>query len=627
MRPSTASDETASAQSLGDEPALRVTGLTVRASTGAPIIEGVSLSVKRGEILGIVGESGSGKTTTALALLGYTQPSARITDGFVDLQGQRLDPRDKQSARQLRGGIVSYVPQNPGTALNPTMRIGDAIAEMFRTHRDDPFDASLLPGLLAAVGLPTSEDFLRRFPHQLSGGQQQRVCIAVALVAEPPVVVLDEPTTGLDVVTQAKILQELVRLRTERNLAMVYVTHDLAVVSQLADRVAVMYAGRIVEEGPVRQVLTTPRHAYTAELLAAIPDHLRPARLKPLRGSAVGVGAWPKGCAFAARCSLRVDACEEQLPALALTAPEHHSRCIRAADVTLVPADPRLLSAPADQQPPVLEVVGLRAEHRGRRGSVVAAEGIDFEARRGECVALVGESGSGKTTIARVIAGLHVPSGGRITLDGEPLAPTARRRTREQRRLVQIVLQNPTDSLNPRQTIEEAISRPLRSLRGLRRSAASAEVTRLLESVRLSERVRSRYPAELSGGERQRVAIARGLAAEPKVLICDEITSALDVSVQSAILMTLDDLRRDLGLAILYITHDLGVVASMADRVLVLERGRLCEAGAVGSVLAQPRNAYTTQLLRAAPSVSQAIGQGLVGPTASRSPATTEPHS
>jgi peptide/nickel transport system ATP-binding protein len=371
-----------------------------------------------------------------------------------------------------------------------------------------------------------------------------------------------------------------------------------------------MYAGRVVEEGPASDVLRRPRHPYTRGLVASVPDHVHPRRLRGIEGVAVGVGERPPGCAFAPRCPYRVPACDEDVPPLLPVSPSHTARCIRWDELPPLAAAAPARDAGDEAAPeaPLLLVHGLRAEHRTRAGPLVVARGVSFAIQRGRCVALVGESGSGKTTIARCVAGLHPPSGGRIELEGVGLAARAGARTRAQRQLVQIVFQNPDDSLNPRHTVRSSIARPARILLGLDRRAANAEVDALLERVRLPARLADRYPRELSGGERQRVAIARALAARPALVICDEITSALDVSVQAAVLGLLDELRAELGLALLFISHDLGVVASTADHVLVLDRGRVCEEGPPATLLAEPANPYTQALVAAAPTLEPVDG-------------------
>jgi peptide/nickel transport system ATP-binding protein len=582
-------------------PLLRVEGLRVVLDSGAPIVEDVSLQLRAGEVLGLVGESGSGKTTTALALLGFARPGARISAGAVEVGGEPLTGRGEAAVRALRGRLVSYVPQDPGLALNPALRVEGLIGDMVKAHARAP-GSDEVARALAAVHLPSDRTFARRYPHQLSGGQQQRVAIASALVCEPRLVVLDEPTTGLDVVTQARILEEIDRLRRERGVAVVYVSHDLAVVGSLADRIAVMYAGRIVEEGPAAALLARPHHPYTRGLLGSVPDPGQPRRLESIPGVAVGVGERPDGCAFAPRCLQRSgDRALHEMPPLEDVGGGHRVRCFEWARTPPLTLQEPAVAPALEQEQPLLRVEALRAEHRGRQETVVAVQDVSFSVAGGECLALVGESGSGKTTIARCIVGLHSPTAGRVVLDGAPLAPRAADRPREARRRIQIVFQNPDDSLNPRHRVGDAIARPARVLRDLSSRAAEEEATRLLERVRLPARVAERFPGELSGGERQRVAIARALAAQPDLVVCDEITSALDVSVQAAVLELLAELRAELRLALLFITHDLGVVASVGDRVLVLEDGVVCDGGPVPALLRNPEHEYTRRLVEAAP--------------------------
>jgi peptide/nickel transport system ATP-binding protein len=581
--------------------ALAVNGLTVSLAGGEPIVEDVSLAVAPGEVLGLVGESGSGKTTTALALLGFCRPGVRVVAGEITVAGETMSGLGEAAARRLRGRLVSYVPQDPGSSLNPALRIRRAIQDMLDEHAAAR-ELSTVEEALESVHLPATGAFAERYPHQLSGGQQQRVTIAVALVCEPPLVVLDEPTTGLDVVTQARILAEIDRLRRERSLAMVYVSHDLAVVSQVADRIAVMYAGRIVEEGPTAAVLGEPRHPYTHGLVASIPDYARRRSLRGMPGVAPGPGDRPRGCAFAPRCPLKVERCELELPELEEVGGGRRARCFEWRRTSALVTEARKEARTgAWEAGPLLAVESLSAEHGRGHARVVAAHEVTFTLARGECVALVGESGSGKTTIARAVAGLHAPSSGRILLEDVALASKARKRPKEARRRLQLVFQNPYDSLNPRHRVRDAVSRPAVVLRDLPRRNAEAEVGELLERVRLPARLANRFPDELSGGERQRVAIARALAARPDVLVCDEITSALDVSVQAAVLELLGELRAELGLALLFISHDLGVVAAIADRVLVLEQGVVREEAPVEALLTRSEDEYTRRLLEAAP--------------------------
>jgi len=555
----------------GGGPVIRVENLCLGLASGDPVVQDVSFAVHPGEILGLVGESGSGKTTTALALLGYTRPGVVLRSGAVEVGGEPIMGAGARAVRSLRGRVVSYVPQDPGGALNPSLRVGDAIMDVLRAHRSEAASQDSVHTALDRVELGADPRFGRRYPHQLSGGQQQRVTIAMACVCGPPVAVLDEPTTGLDVLTQDRILTELTRLRSEEGMAMVYVSHDLAVVARMADRIVVMYAGRVVEHGPVGEVIERPRHPYTRALVGAIPDHRRPRALQGIPGVAVGVGEWPPGCAFAPRCEFAEERCGAAVPALDEAAPGHAVRCVRWNELEPAQAGPqgaRAATAAGDGAA-LLEVAGLSVEYRSERGRNLAVRDVSFAIEAGRCVALVGESG----------------------------------------RRIQIIFQNPFESLNPRHRVGASIERPLRVLRRLSRADAEREVEALLERVRLPARVAHRFPVELSGGERQRVAIARALAAKPDLLVCDEVTSALDVSVQAAVLELLTELQRELHLSMLFITHNLGVVACVSDTVLVMDRGSLCEAGTVTDVLSRPSDDYTRRLLGAAPCLpDRAVG-------------------
>jgi peptide/nickel transport system ATP-binding protein len=590
-------------------PALKVSDLTVVLDSGQPVVEHVDLELGPRETLGLVGESGSGKTTTAYALLGYARPGMRIASGEVEIGGDRIALRNEKEARRLRGRVVSHVPQDPATSLNPSLRIAAALSDM-RTGAAGGGSPDWVFEGLSRVQLPATREFGRRFPHELSGGQQQRVLIACALANEPPLMVLDEPTTGLDVVTQARILDEIARLRDQREVAMVYVSHDLAVVAQVADQIAVMYGGLVVEQGPARELLSRPRHPYTRGLVASIPEHRVRKAVRGIPGVAVGLSNRPSGCPFAPRCPQVVVECTTVVPEL-LSDAGRTVRCIRAHETPPLPSMETAPGPPVvDQATLLLSVEHLRVVHQGRRATVVAAEDVSFHVHVGECVALVGESGSGKTTIARAIAGLHPPAGGRMALGGKELAGAARARSRELHRSCQMVFQNPYESLNPRRRVIDEVARPARILRGMSGRESRAEAERLLERVRLPVGLGRRFPGELSGGERQRIAIARALAAAPSLLVCDEITSALDVSVQAAVIELLTELRRDLSLSLIFITHSLPVVASIADRVLILHDGRICEEGSVEQVFQTPRHERTRQLLDAAPAMSDLIEVG-----------------
>jgi peptide/nickel transport system ATP-binding protein len=428
----------------------------------------------------------------------------------------------------------------------------------------------------------------------------------MALACNPDILIADEPTTALDVTIQAQIIELIDKLKDEFNSAVLLITHDLGIVAEIANEIVVMYAGRVVESASAADVIERPRHPYTRALVGAIPDFRDPRSLRGIPGVSVGVGEWPKGCAFAPRCEHAAVQCDEAVPVLADAAPGHAVRCCRAHEIAVVErSSSALRERPADPETAaLLEVSGLEASYRSRRAARPAVAGVSFAIPTGRCVALVGESGSGKTTVGRCIAGLHRPSGGSILFGGEPLAADAASRPLAVRRRIQIVFQNPFESLNPRHQVRSSIARPLRVLMRLSRRDADARVGELLERVRLPKRVAERFPVELSGGERQRVAIARALAAEPDLLICDEVTSALDVSVQAAVLELLQELQRALGLSMLFITHNLGVVACVADTVLVMDQGSLVESGPVAEVLEHPRHEYTQRLLSAAPTLA-----------------------
>ncbi|MFM2071344.1 MAG: hypothetical protein RLZZ623_1607 [Actinomycetota bacterium] len=575
------------------------------AGSGSDIVDEVTLTIAPGEVLGLVGESGSGKTTVGLSVLGHARRGVKLAGGSVDIGEASMLTLDDKALREARGKLVSYVPQDPSTALNPALRIGTQLMEVMEFHgfggSDDARHARAIE-VMNDVLLPGTKEFLRRYPHQLSGGQQQRVGLAMAFACRPSVIVLDEPTTGLDVSTQAHVLATVRELTRQHGVAALYVTHDLAVVANLADRVAVMYAGRIVEEGPTRTIFESPSHPYTRYLTAAAPDISGDQAIVGLGGRAPSPGKRPVGCAFALRCELAVDACRSSFPAVTEVSLGHTVRCTRPGEIPARTLSKGIVFAAAPEGDVALSLRNVNASYT--RHAVV--HDISFDVGRGECVALVGESGSGKTTLSRSIGGLHREWTGDIILNGKPLERSSRDRPTAQRLSIQYVFQNPYSSLHPRRSIGESVERPLRIA-----GASSAEARRtageMLERVSLTTAYAARYPDQLSGGERQRVAIARALVSKPSVLICDEITSALDVLVQAAVVELLLGLQNDLGLSMLFVTHNLPLVRSLAQRVAVMSEGRIVEFGPTEQVLAHPEQAYTRALLADTPSISTAI--------------------
>ena len=576
--------------------------------SGIEIDDDVSFAIHRGEVLGLVGESASGKTTAATSLLAYQRRGARIAGGHVDIEGADVLSASRMALRRIRGGIISYVPQDASAALNPALRIGDQLMEILNEHsRDSSRRAreARLREMMAEVLLPGDRSVLRRSPHQLSGGQQQRVAIAMALANRPKVIVLDEPTTALDVTTQAHVLETVRDLTRSYGVSALYVTHDLAVVACLADRIAVMYAGRLVEIGPKEELFVGAYHPYTRQLLAAIPDITGERALHGIPGYAPRPGQRVPGCAFTPRCTWRIDRCETEFPPYAGPDPDHQVRCWRWEEVKDQPLTAHAVSrAGAGEacsvEKTVVSAQGVVAFYQNKE----VLHGVDADLCEHRCLALVGESGSGKTTLARCIAGLHqFRIDGTIELNGKALARESGGRTRDERQAIQYIFQSPYSSLNPRKTIRQLLAQPIDIFFKLDRDEREGRMVNALDQVALDASLLSRYPEQLSGGERQRVAIARARAVEPTVLICDEVTSWLDVSVQAAIIELLAKLQRDTGVSMLFVTHNLALIRSVAQEVAVMSEGSIVELGPVDAVLEDPQAEYTKRLLADTPAL------------------------
>ncbi len=581
------------------------------------VVRDLSFHVARGESFGLVGESGCGKSTIALAIVRYLARNGRVSGGTIEIDGRDVLALNQTELRKLRANTVSMVYQEPGRALNPSLLVGRQVAEVYEIAglgRGEAFDRSR--EMLEKVRISDPGGVMGRYPHQLSGGMLQRVVIAMALASEPDLLILDEPTTALDATVEAEVLDLIRGLRTEFDTSLLFISHNLAVIAKMCDRVGVLYAGELVEEGPAHGVFSDPRHPYTVGLLRSIPRREaangsgKRATLATIPGSLPAPGAVAQGCIYADRCGLAEDRCRAQAPPMYEIGGGRGSRCHfheRAQTVPSVAGADQPVHDRLDRAPPAEPLVRMRSAsktfHMGGQ-TVRGLLGVDLDIGRGETVGLVGESGSGKTTLARVLMGLTPPDpGAEIELDGNRLAPLAPKRQPAEQKALQIVFQNPDSALNRRHSIRKLISRSLSKLGGYRGEELRTRLRTLLESVRLSERYLPMRPSQLSGGLKQRVAIARAFAGDPRIVVCDEPTSALDVSVQAAILNLLTDLQHREQVAYLFISHDLGVVRYLADRIVVLYLGRVMEVGPADKVLAGPHNPYTEALLSAVPTL------------------------
>ena len=581
-------------------------------------VRNINLDIKQGEVLGLVGESGSGKSVTSLSIIGLLPPSATITGEIIYDGTNLLSLTDNQMSR-YRGNDIAMVFQDPLSALNPVKKIGDQITEAVLVHQSIGEDAAKKRAieLLDAVGIPRPAERFNSYPHEFSGGMRQRVMIALAIANEPKVLLADEPTTALDVTVQAQILDVLKTARDMTGAAVVLVTHDLGVVAGLADRVAIMYGGKIVEVGDVENVYASPAMPYTIGLLRSIPriDAAGSSRLASIAGSPPSPVDLPPGCAFAPRCPATAPECDAVVPELVDLGNGRASACVRQGEIAGLQASGKLFveglahSGTRDESTSVaVEIRGLTKTFplmkgsvwRRQVGSIHAVDGVDLTLQAGRSLALVGESGCGKTTTLLEIMNMVKPEQGRITIMGTDVSDLTKASRRNLRRDVQIVFQDPFASLDPRLPIGDAIAEPLRAF-GAPRSEQDSRVAELLALVGLNPEHASRYPSEFSGGQRQRIAIARAIALNPKVIALDEPVSALDVSVRAGVLNLLAELQEKMGLSYLFVSHDLAVVQHVADDIAVMYLGSIVESGPVTDVFARPQHPYTQALLSAVP--------------------------
>ncbi|MBI3756975.1 MAG: dipeptide ABC transporter ATP-binding protein [Deltaproteobacteria bacterium] len=596
----------------------------------AKAVDGVSFDIDAGETVALVGESGCGKSITALSIIQLVpQPAGYHPSGSIEFLGQDLMRLPEAEKRKLRGSAISMIFQEPMTALNPVLTVGYQLTEPLLRHQgltQAEAERKAIE-LLGQVNIPDPEQRVREYPHQLSGGMKQRVMIAMAMACEPKLLIADEPTTALDVTIQAQILDLMKELQHEKGTAILLITHDLGVVAETADRVAIMYAGRIVEMAARAQLLTNPAHPYTVKLLQSLPSgDQRNRALQTIEGRVPSPQQYPPGCRFADRCHIVQPACRTIDPVLLPIEPSHTAACILYDEQrqgrkflpievrTTQPPRPSILAQATGE--PFIRLAGLKVHFPIKKGilksiigHVKAVDGVDLEIRYGQTLALVGESGCGKSTLGKALLQLIRPTAGKVLVDGQDLTALDRAALHPYRRKLQVIFQDPYSSLNQRMMVGEIVMEGM-SAHGIGRSRAEREerAKAILSQVGLGPEVIYRYPHEFSGGQRQRISIARCLAVEPDFIVCDEATSALDVSVQAQILNLLEKLQVDLGLAYLFITHNLGVVEYLADEVAVMYLGRIVEKGKTEEVFGNPSHPYTQALLSAIPKLDPATG-------------------
>ena len=604
---------------LPETGALAIEHLTInylRRQRVLPVLTDVSFHIEPGEAYGLVGESGCGKTTVAMAVMCYLPANARIEGGRIRLQGIDLTTAGEAQLRRLRGNRMAMVYQDAGSALNPSLTVGRQITEVYRFHGDLDGKAAVEAAatMLETVQIADPSRMLRRYPHELSGGQQQRVMFAMALATNPDLLVLDEPTTGLDTTVEAEVLDLVSRLRSKFRASILFISHNLGIVARMCERVGVLYAGRLIEEGPSREIFSDPRHPYTLGLTRCVPNRIMRKdahRLDPIAGSLPPLGLAVRGCVYAARCPIARSRCREEDPPAFASGAHRVSRCFYHEEVPSIPPSGEALpTARADDAADeLLRVDELSKRYGTGSNQVVALDDVSVELETGEILGLVGESGSGKSTLAKCVVGLLEASGGEIDFAGKRLTRLADWRKPELRRKLQMVFQNPDTTLNPSHTARRILTRAARLLST---GGSSADVDQRVASLAAAVQLRPHHldlrPSFLSGGLKQRVAIARAFAGSPALVLCDEPTSALDVSVQATILNLLVDLQTSERVAYLFISHDLGVVRYLADRIAVMYLGQIIEIGPAQEVFSPPHHPYTEALLSAMPSIDEPGG-------------------
>jgi peptide/nickel transport system ATP-binding protein len=606
---------------------LNVQNLVVELQTEAGMaraVDALQLTLQKGQTFALVGESGCGKSMTALSLLRLLPDNAVIQNGKVNLNDVDVFQLSENQMRSIRGRRISIIFQEPSTSLNPVMTVGDQILEVILQHTDLTADAAKVRAVewLKKVGLPEPERRMGSYPFEMSGGQLQRVMIAIALAAEPDLLIADEPTTALDVTIQAQILDLLKSLQKERGMAMLLITHDLAVVSGMADQVALMYAGQIVEVASAADFFVRPSHPYAKLLLQALPgEDLRGRQLAAIQGTVPPLTQAFKGCRFAPRCPYQTELCSEKAVAMTALSDSHNVRCVRVNDASLQSLSlPPLVERGAEtslDHSVLLSVKNLSVTYSmgggvlGGKKKFEAVQNVSFDIQKGQTLALVGESGCGKTTIGKSLLQLLTPQtivSGQVILQGQDLFQLKGQALQVSRKQIQIIFQNPFASLNPRMRVQEILEEGMKSLHPeWSTDQRQSDLKVLMDQVGLRKDALDRYPHEFSGGQRQRIAIARALAVKPSLIVCDEPTSALDVSVQAQILNLLRELQDHLGVSYLFVTHNIGVVAYLADRVAVMHAGQMVEMGDASQILNNPQDPYTKSLLSAVPKLNQAL--------------------